>query len=66
MTYQRQNKTVLCRSKMNPTLERNFAVFPVLDWIAEITACIPDNKGQQLVRYDDRYAQVDVTPHLIG
>ncbi len=29
--------TVLYRSKMNPNLNRNFA----LDWIAEITAHIP-------------------------
>jgi hypothetical protein len=25
---------------MNPNLKRNFALFPVLDWIAEITAHI--------------------------
>jgi hypothetical protein len=47
MTYQKYTKTVLYRSKMNPTLKRNFAVFPVLDWIAAITAHIP-NKGEQI------------------
>ena len=26
---------------MNPNLKRNFALFPVLDWIAEITATFP-------------------------
>lgn len=42
---------MLYRSKTNPNLKRNFALFPVLDWIAEITAHIPNNKGEQLVRY---------------
>jgi len=32
---------------MNPNLKRNLALFLVLDWIAEITAHIP-NKGEQL------------------
>jgi len=50
MTYREDTKTVLYRSKMNPVLKKNFAVFPVLDWIAAITAHIP-NKGKQLVRY---------------
>ncbi len=49
--------TVLYRSKMNPNLNRNFALFPVLDWIAEITAHIP-NKGEQLVRYYGVYSNV--------
>jgi Putative transposase len=31
ITYQQQTKTVLYRSKMNPVLKKNFAVFPVLD-----------------------------------
>ena len=44
MTYRKDTKTVLYRSKMNPNLKRNFALFPVLDWIAAITAHIP-NKG---------------------
>ncbi len=35
---------------MNPNLKRNFALFPVLDWIAEITTHIP-NKREQLVHY---------------
>ncbi len=45
--------TVLYRSKMNPNLNRNFA----LDWIAEITAHIP-NKGEKLVRYYGTYSIV--------
>jgi len=50
MTYRKDTQTVLYRSKMNPNLKRNFALFPILDWIAEIKAHIPNN-GEQLVRY---------------
>ena len=50
MAYQQHTKTVLYRSKMNPILKKNFAVFPVLDWIATLTTHIP-NKGEQLIRY---------------
>ena len=57
MTYRKDTKTVLYRSKMNPTLKRNFAVFPVLDWIAAITAHI-SNKGKQLIRYYGTYSNV--------
>jgi hypothetical protein len=35
---------------MNPFLKKNFAIFPVLDWIATLTTHIPD-KGEQLIRY---------------
>jgi hypothetical protein len=31
MTYRKDTKTVLYLSKMNLTLKRNFALFPVLD-----------------------------------
>jgi len=55
MTYRKDTETVLYRSKMNPVLKTNFAVFPVLDWIAEITAHIP-NKSEQLVRYNSVYS----------
>jgi len=55
MTYREDTQTVLYRSKMNPNLKRNFALFPVLDWIAEITAHIP-NKREQLVRYYGAYS----------
>jgi Putative transposase/Transposase zinc-binding domain len=57
MTYQQQTKTVLYRSKMNPVLKKNFAVFPVLDWIATLTTHIP-NKGEQLIRYYGYYSNV--------
>ena len=42
---------------MNPVLKKNFAVFPVLDWIATLAAHIPD-KGEQLLRYYGCYINV--------
>jgi hypothetical protein len=42
---------------MNPVLKKNFAVFPVLDWIATLAAHIPD-KGEQLLRYYGYYINV--------
>jgi hypothetical protein len=42
---------------MNPVLKKNFAVFPVLDWIATLAAHIPD-KGEQLLRYYGYYSNV--------
>ncbi len=57
MTYQKESETVLYRSKMNPTLKKNFALFLVLDWIAAITAHIP-NKGEYLVHYYGYYSNV--------
>jgi hypothetical protein len=57
MTYQQRSQTVLYRSKMNPVLKTNFAVFSVLDWIATLTTHIPD-KGEQLVRYYGYYSNV--------
>ena len=42
---------------MNPVLKKNFAVFPVLDWIATLAAHIPD-KGEQLLRYYGYYTNV--------
>ena len=57
MTYQRQSKTVVYRSKMNRFLKKNFAIFLVLDWIATRTTHIP-NKGEQLIRYYGYYSNV--------
>ncbi len=57
MTYREDTQIVLYRSKMNPVLKKNFALFPVLDWIAEITAHIP-NKREQLVRYYGAYSNI--------
>ncbi len=50
MRYHAKSHTVIYRSKMHPVLKRNFEVFPVLDWIAAVTAHIP-NKGEHLLRY---------------
>jgi hypothetical protein len=57
MTYRQETKTVLYRSKMKPKTKKNFALFPVLDWIATLTTHIP-NKGEQLVRYYGYYSNV--------
>jgi len=57
MRYLPKTQAVLYRSKMNPVLKRNFEVFPVLDWIAALTAHIP-NQGEHLVRYYGWYRDV--------
>ncbi|MBI2999670.1 MAG: transposase [Deltaproteobacteria bacterium] len=57
MIYREETKTVLYRTKMKPGSKKNFAVFPVLDWIAALTTHIP-NKGEQLVRYYGYYSNV--------
>jgi hypothetical protein len=57
VTYRQDIKTVLYRAKMNPVTKRNFAVFPVLDWIATLATPI-SNKGEQLVRYYGCYSNV--------
>ena len=33
-----KSQTVIYRSKMHPVPKRNFEVFPVLDWLAALTA----------------------------
>ena len=57
MTYREETKSVLYRAKMKPGVKKNFAVFPVMDWIATLTAHIP-NKGEQMVRYCGYYSNV--------
>lgn len=37
MICQQQSKTVVYHSKMTLVLNQNFAIFPVLDWIATVT-----------------------------
>ncbi|OGP21094.1 MAG: hypothetical protein A2038_09420 [Deltaproteobacteria bacterium GWA2_57_13] len=61
MTYQEESQAVICRCKLNPVVKKNFAVFPVLDWIATLTAHIP-SKGEQLVRYYGYYSNVSLIP----
>ena len=48
---------MIYRSKMNRVLKRNFEVCPVLDWIAAVTAHIP-NKGEHLLHYYGWYSNV--------
>ena len=42
---------------MHPVLKRNFEVFSACDWLAALTAHIP-NAGEQLVRYYGWYSNV--------
>jgi hypothetical protein len=65
MTYQQQSKTVLYRSKMNPVLKKNFAVFPVLDWIATLTTHIPNTYEGPGCRRHSRRAARTVALHVI-
>jgi hypothetical protein len=57
MRYHPRSGTVISRSKLHPVLKGNFEVFPVLDWLAPLTAHIP-NPGEHVVRYYGRYSTV--------
>jgi hypothetical protein len=50
LRYHAKTGTIIYRSKMHPVLKRNFEVFSALDWLAALTAHIP-NHGEHLVRY---------------
>ncbi len=50
MTLESPTNTVICRSRLNAKINRNFEVFTPTDFLAAITQHIPD-KGTQLVRY---------------
>ena len=57
IVYNRQARTVTCyRRKVKPG-QAPAVTRPALDWLADLTAHIPD-RGQQLVRYYVRYANV--------
>jgi len=43
---------------MHPVLRRNFEVFSACDWLAALTAHIP-NAGEHLVRYSGWYSNVN-------
>jgi hypothetical protein len=58
MRYQPRSGTVIYHSKMHPVLKRNFEVFPACDWLAALTAHIP-NAGEHLVRYYGWYSNVN-------
>ena len=49
LRYHAKTGTIIYRSKMHPVLKRNFEVFSALDWLAALTAHIP-NHGEHLVR----------------
>jgi hypothetical protein len=49
LRYHTTTGTVLYHSKMHPVLKRNFEVFSACDWLAALTAHIP-NAGEHLVR----------------
>ncbi|HEX7549551.1 MAG TPA: transposase [Candidatus Methylomirabilis sp.] len=50
LRYHPRTGTVLYRSKIPPGLKRNFEVFSASDWLAALTAHIP-NADEHLVRY---------------
>jgi hypothetical protein len=58
LRYQAKTWTVIYRSKMRPGLKRNFEVFSACDWLAALTAHIP-NAGEHLVRYYGWYSNVN-------
>ena len=56
--YQAKTGTIIYHSKMHPTLQRNVEVFSATDWLAALTAHLP-NAGEHLVRYDGWYSTVN-------
>ena len=57
MQYQARTGAIIYHSKMHPVLKRNFEVFSACDWLAALTAHIP-NAGEHLVRYYGWYSNV--------
>jgi len=49
--------TIIYQSKKYPTLKRNFEMFSTTDWLAALTAHIP-NAGEHLVRHCGWYSNV--------
>ncbi len=56
--YQAKTGNVIYLSKMHPVLKRNVEVFSACDWLAALTAHIP-NAGEHLVRYYGWYSNVN-------
>jgi hypothetical protein len=50
LRYQAKAEEVTYLSKKHPVLKRNFGVFSACDWLATLSAHIP-NAGEHLVRY---------------
>lgn len=57
LRYHATTGTVIYHSKMHPVLKRNFELFSACDWLAALTAHIP-NAGEHLVRYYGWYSNV--------
>ena len=55
MLLDESGNKVIYRSKLNPSLKRNFQIFDPLEWIAAVTSHIPD-KGQHMIRYYGYYS----------
>jgi hypothetical protein len=58
MRYPPSTGTIIHQSKMDPVLKQNFAVFSPRDWLAALTAHIP-NAGEHLVRNFGWYSNVN-------
>jgi hypothetical protein len=57
LRYQAKTGSIIYLSKMHPVLKRNFEVFSACDWLAALTAHIP-NAGEHLVRDYGWYSNV--------
>ena len=57
LRYQASTGANIYQSRMHQVLKRNFAVFSACDWLAALTAHIP-NAGEHLVRYYGWYSNV--------
>ena len=57
LRYQATTGSIIYLSKMHPVLKRNFEVFSASDWLAALTAYIP-NAGEHLVRDSGGYSTV--------
>ncbi|MDI6791831.1 MAG: transposase [bacterium] len=55
MVVSEDGKSIIYHSKMNSGRKRNFEVFDPLEWLAAITAHVP-NKGEHMIRYYGYYS----------
>jgi len=58
LRYQASTGAITYQSRMHPVLKRNFEIFSACDWLAALTAHIP-NAGEHLVRYYGWYSNVN-------
>ena len=57
LRYHAKTGMIIYHSKVHPVLKRNFEIFSACDWLAALTAHIP-NAGEHLVRYYGWYSNV--------